>query len=105
MRKKKIKESLTVTRMLILVVTVFLLIEVPVMILTLIHALSNEEQTLLDHNVAENLILIINSLTCLLSPIYLAIYCGTSKLFRDTFKAVFIKQTGSHREEAGEVEV
>ena len=91
--------------MLILVVTIFLMVEVPVMIITMLHALSSEEQTLLDYNLAKILILIINSLTCLSSPINLAIYCGTSKLFRDTFKAIFMNKIAWNREGAQEVKV
>ena len=107
------KESLNITRMLILVVTVFLVVEVPVMIITMLHALSTEEHPLMDYNIAETLILILNSLTCLSSPINLAIYCGTSKLFRDTFrklfrdtfKTVFRNNAAGQKEEAPEVDV
>ena len=104
-RKKKMKESLNITRMLILVVTVFLIVEVPVMIITMLHALSTEEKPLLDYTIAETLVLIINCLTCLSSPINLAIYCGTSKLFRDTFRSIFMSQTSSPRVETQETEV
>ena len=99
------KESLNITRMLILVVTVFLIVEVPIMIITILHALSTEEQPLLNYNIAETLVLIINSLTCLSSPINLAIYCGTSKLFRDTFRDVFLIKIVSQRGEEQEVDV
>ena len=97
-RKKRVKESVKVTKMLILVVTAFLVIEIPLMIITILHALSTEDQQLLDYDIAEKCILIINTLTCLTSPLSLAIYCRTSKLFRDTFKSIFLDRFAGTRE-------
>ena len=73
--------------MLVLVVTVFLVIEIPLMIITILHALSSDT---LDYEVAEIVILVINILTCLTSPLNFAIYCGTSKEFRNKFGQLFL---------------
>ena len=87
------KDSLTVTRMLFLVVTVFLVVEIPIMIINILYALSSEDSRLIDHELAKRVVIIINSLTCLSSPLNLAIYCGSSKQFRDTFRDVFVLKT------------
>ena len=69
-----------------LVVTLFLVIEIPLMTIATLRALSTE---ILNHEVAEVVILVIYTLTCLTSPLNLAIYCGTSKEFRKQFCQIF----------------
>ena len=72
--------------MLILVVTVFLVSEIPLMVITSLHALSILTIPLMDYEMAGNVILIINILTCLSCPINLAIYCGMNNQFRYNLK-------------------
>ena len=67
------------------VITVFLMIEIPLMVITMLHALSTKEVPLLDYGIANNIILVINSFMCLSCPLNLAIYCGMSKQFRENF--------------------
>jgi hypothetical protein len=85
------KDSMSIAKMLILVVTVFLTIEIPKMVITALHALSTETNQLLDYEIAENIVLFINTFTCLTVPLNLFIYCGMSKQFRDTFHKLFIQ--------------
>ena len=85
------QDSLSITMMLILVVTVFLIIEIPKMVITALHALSTETNQLLNYELAENIVLFINTFTCLTVPLNLFIYCGMSKKFRDTFHTLFIQ--------------
>ena len=77
--------------MLILVVTIFLMIEIPMMVITALHALSTETTQLLDYTLAENIVLFINTFTCLTVPLKLFIYSGMSKQFRDIFHKLFIE--------------
>ena len=77
--------------MLILVVTIFLMIEIPKMVITALHALSTETTQLLDYTLAENIVLFINTFTCLTVPLKLFIYSGMSKQFRDIFHKLFIE--------------
>ena len=76
--------------MLILVVTIFLMIEIPKMVITALHALSTETIQLLDYKLAENIVLFINNFTCLTVPLKLFIYSGMSKQFRYIFHKLFI---------------
>ena len=76
--------------MLSLVMMVFLATEIPLMVITTLHALSTKENTLLDYEVAGNVVLFINTFTCLACPLNLTIYCGMSKQFRETFRDLFI---------------
>ena len=79
----KRKDSMRVTAMSVTVITVFLMIEIPLMVITMLHALSTKEAPLLDYGIANNIILVINSFMCLSCPLNLAIYCGMSKQFRE----------------------
>ena len=76
--------------MLILVVTVFLTIEIPLLGITALQAISIHTIPLMDYEVAGNVVLIVNTLTCLACPINLAIYCGMSKQFRKIFCEMFL---------------
>ena len=67
------------------VISVFLMTEIPLMVITMLHALSTKESPLLDYQIANNIILVINTFMCLSCPLNLAIYCGMSKQFRKNF--------------------
>ena len=77
--------------MLILVMMVFLTIEIPLMVITSLHALSTSTNHLLDYELAGDIVLFINAFTCLACPLNFAIYCGMSKQFRETFYGLFTR--------------
>ena len=90
-QRKVRRDSLRITMMLVLVVTIFLLIEIPLMVIATLHALSTKANQLMDYELAGNAVLFINTFTCLTCPINFSIYCSMSKQFRDTFFAIFVE--------------
>jgi hypothetical protein len=72
--------------MLIVVVTAFLAVEIPLAVVTLLHIISSTVAEILDYSVANVLILFTNFFIILSYPINFAIYCGMSRQFRETFK-------------------
>ncbi|GAB6027467.1 hypothetical protein CHUAL_001723 [Chamberlinius hualienensis] len=102
---KKLRDSNCTTLMLIVVVSVFLVVEIPLAVVTLLHTISSTFKShLLDYYAANVLILFTNFFIMLSYPINFAIYCGMSRQFRETFKELFIgggispaKRDGSSR--------
>ncbi|XP_067006765.1 sex peptide receptor [Anabrus simplex] len=90
---KRLRDSNCTTLMLIVVVTVFLLVEIPLAVVTVLHIYSNSIQEILDYSVANILILFTNFFIIVSYPINFAIYCGMSRQFRETFKELFIRGT------------
>ncbi|XP_064215211.1 sex peptide receptor isoform X2 [Tribolium castaneum] len=88
---KKLRDSNCTTLMLIVVVTVFLIVEIPLVVVTLLHIISSTFIEFLDYYVANTLILFTNFFIILSYPINFAIYCGMSRQFRETFKELFIR--------------
>lgn len=94
---KKLRDSNCTTLMLIVVVTVFLIVEIPLVVVTLLHIISSVFIEFLDYYVANTLILFTNFFIILSYPINFAIYCGMSRQFRETFKELFIRGAVSTR--------
>nr|CAH7747403.1 unnamed protein product [Callosobruchus chinensis] len=94
---KKLRDSNCTTLMLIVVVSVFLVVEVPLVVVTMLHVISSTFIEFLDYYVANTLILFTNFFIILSYPINFAIYCGMSRQFRETFKDLFIKGAPSTR--------
>ncbi|KAL1516907.1 hypothetical protein ABEB36_000740 [Hypothenemus hampei] len=90
---KKLRDSNCTTLMLIVVVSVFLLVEIPLAIVTILHIISNSVIEFLNYEFVNTLIIFMNFFMILSYPINFAIYCGMSRQFRETFKELFI--TGS----------
>ncbi|KAG8300019.1 hypothetical protein J6590_086507 [Homalodisca vitripennis] len=90
---KKLRDSNSITLMLIVIVTVFLCTEIPLAVVTILHILSCTTKRFLDYNVANVLVLFTNFFIIVSYPINFAIYCGMSQQFRDTFKELFIRGT------------
>lgn len=89
---RKLRDSNCTTLMLIVVVTVFLIVEIPLVVVTLLHVLSSMViKGFLDYYFANILILFTNFFIILSYPINFAIYCGMSRQFRETFKDLFIR--------------
>lgn len=89
---KKLREANCTTLMLIVVVTVFLIIEIPLAVITTLHIISSAIIEFLDYRVANLFILFANFFLIVSYPINFAIYCGMSRQFRETFKEIFCKQ-------------
>jgi neuromedin U receptor 1 len=94
---KKMRDSNSTTIMLIVVVTVFLLVEVPLAVLTILHIISSTLFEFLDYNVVNVCILFSNFFIIVSYPINFAIYCGMSRQFRETFKDLFIRGSSTAR--------
>lgn len=94
---RKMRESNSTTIMLIVVVTVFLLVEVPLAVLTILHIISSSIIEFLDYHVVNICILFSNFFIIVSYPINFAIYCGMSRQFRETFKDLFIRAGSTAR--------
>jgi hypothetical protein len=90
---KGLRDSNCTTLMLIVVVTVFLLVETPLAVVTVLHIISSTITEILDYSIANVLILFTNFFIIVSYPINFAIYCGMSRQFRETFKDLFVRQT------------
>ncbi|CAL8111659.1 unnamed protein product [Orchesella dallaii] len=90
---RKMRDANSTTIMLIVVVTVFLFVEVPLAIITVLHLVSNTvvELPFIESDMVAVLILFSNFFITLSFPINFAIYCGMSRQFRETFKDLFIR--------------
>lgn len=86
--------------MLIVVVTVFLLVEIPLAVITALHIISAVIVEILDYRIANLCILLANFSLMVSYPINFAIYCGMSRQFRETFKEIFVTQFGIRRSTA-----
>ena len=56
---------------------------------TRIKFLCLQDRVLLNYDIANNIVLIINTFMCLSCPLNLIIYCGMSKQFRENFYMLF----------------
>lgn len=89
---RKLRDSNCTTLMLIVVVTVFLIVEIPLAVVTILHIISSSSiSEILDYDIANILIVFSNFFIILSYPINFAIYCGMSRQFRETFKELFIR--------------
>lgn len=88
---KKMRDSNCTTMMLIVVVSVFLIVEVPLAVVTVLHIISSTVSEFLDYKFANVFILFSNFIIIITYPINFAIYCGMSRQFRETFKEMFVK--------------
>uniref|UniRef100_A0AAG5DY00 G-protein coupled receptors family 1 profile domain-containing protein n=1 Tax=Anopheles atroparvus TaxID=41427 RepID=A0AAG5DY00_ANOAO len=90
---KRLRDSNCTTLMLIVVVTVFLVVEIPLGVITALHIISSLIYEFLDYYIANLFILFGNFFLIVSYPINFAIYCGMSRQFRETFKEIFIKSS------------
>ncbi|XP_035903371.1 insulin-like receptor isoform X5 [Anopheles stephensi] len=88
---KRVRDSNCTTLMLIVVVTVFLVVEIPLGVITALHIISSLLYEFLDYYIANLFILFANFFLIVSYPINFAIYCGMSRQFRETFKEIFLK--------------
>ena len=90
------RDAQSTTLMLIVVIAVFLTTEIPLMVITALHTLSNRYKdwklwlvligvsfsfsfSFMDYDVAKSIILVINAFICFSFPLNFAIYCGMSR--------------------------
>lgn len=99
---KKQREANYTTLMLIVVVTVFLLVEIPLAVITALHIISAVIVEILDYRLANRCILFANFALMVSYPINFAIYCGMSRQFRETFKDIVGTKFGGKRSTAAE---
>ncbi|XP_017491262.1 PREDICTED: sex peptide receptor-like, partial [Rhagoletis zephyria] len=100
-RKKRNDLSNSTTYMLIVVVSVFLCVEIPMAIATIIHLLVNMEIITFEGDshrpFTQITVLLVNFIIMLSFPLNFAIYCGMSAQFRNTFKALFVGRLFNQR--------
>ena len=88
---RKLRDSNCTTLMLIVVVSVFLATETPLMICTLLHVVQNALQIqIAPYETLNSTILFTNFFIMLSYPVNFAIYCGMSRQFREAFKDLFV---------------
>lgn len=93
-KSKRASDKNCTTLMLIIVVSVFLIVEVPLAIITALHVFSSLFFiTFLDYQIANNCILFANFFLILSYPVNFALYCGMSRQFRETFREIFFKRS------------
>ena len=82
--------------MLIVVVSCFLAVEIPLAVLTMLHIFdASLELGMLNYYVINVLILFTNFFISLSYPINFGIYCGMSRQFRETFQGLFMPSASS----------
>ena len=69
---------------------IFLLVELPLGIITILHTISSTIHDFLDYSAVKSIVLAVNLCICLSYPLNFGIYCGMSRQFRETFKELFI---------------
>ncbi|XP_053648445.2 sex peptide receptor-like [Cherax quadricarinatus] len=97
---KKLSDSNCTTLMLIAVVSVFLVTEIPLAVITLLHIISNMGIVIFSNDSYYMLMyffIISNSFIIFSYPINFAIYCGMSRQFRETFSDLFIRRRSAPR--------
>lgn len=93
----RLRDSNCTTLMLIVVVSAFLIVEIPLGVVTVLHVLTSMMVQILDYDIAHTLILFTNFCIILSYPINFAIYCGMSRQFRETFKELFVRGVATNR--------
>lgn len=100
-KSKRANDKNCTTLMLIIVVSVFLLVEIPLAIITSLHVFSSMKLIdFLDYRIANLCILLLNFFLILSYPVNFALYCGMSRQFRETFRDIFfgkrLKENGNN---------
>ncbi|XP_063710031.1 sex peptide receptor [Culicoides brevitarsis] len=90
---KKLRDANCTTLMLIVIVSAFLIVEIPLAVITALHIISSLYFEFLNYEIANLFILFANFSLVVSYPINFAIYCGMSRQFRETFKEIFLRGT------------
>lgn len=87
------RDNQCTTLMLVVIVSVFLLTEIPLAITTLLHVTQNVlDISFANYKTLNSTILFTNFFIMLSYPVNFAIYCGMSRQFRETFKALILNR-------------
>ena len=70
----------------------FLAVELPLGIITILHTMSSTIVDFLDYSLVKSTVLVVNLCICLSYPLNFGIYCGMSRQFRETFKELFMQR-------------
>lgn len=92
-KSKRANDKNCTTFMLIIVVSVFLIVEIPLAIITVLHIISSLFINFLDYRIANLCILFANFFLILSYPVNFGLYCGMSRQFRETFREIFFKRS------------
>jgi hypothetical protein len=92
-KSKRANDKNCTTLMLIIVVSVFLIVEIPLAIITALHIISSLFIDFLDYRIANICILFANFFLILSYPVNFALYCGMSRQFRETFREIFFRRS------------
>jgi len=90
-KNSTVRRTTRTTYMLIILNIVFLLVEVPLSVLIMLHAISSSFYEFLDYDIANLLVLIFTFLIILSYPINFGIYCTLSSQFLASFKSLMKK--------------
>lgn len=86
------RDANSTTFMLIVVVSVFLIVEIPLAVTTAVHITENLFELELISNRFLNITIIFSNFFIIISyPLNFAIYCGMSRAFRETFQQMFVR--------------
>ncbi|KAJ1521631.1 hypothetical protein ONE63_003278 [Megalurothrips usitatus] len=99
---RKLRDSNCTTLMLIVVVAVFLMVEIPLAVVTTLHIISSSVRDFLNYTIVNTLILFTNFFIIISYPINFAIYCGMSRQFRETFRELFLNGGGPSKTRRGQ---
>lgn len=102
---KKLRDSNCTTLMLIVVVSVFLIAEIPIAVVTSMHIVSSLIIEFLDYGIANVFILLTNFFLVLSYPINFGIYCGMSRQFRETFKEIFMGRMAGKKDSSSKYSI
>lgn len=95
---KKLRDANCTTLMLIVIVSAFLIVEIPLAVITALHIISSLLFEFLNYEIANLFILFANFSLVVSYPINFAIYCGMSRQFRETFKEIFLRGATSKKD-------
>jgi len=87
-KSSTVRKTNRTTYMLIILNAVFLLVEVPLSVLTVLHILSSSVHEFLDYAFVNKLMLFLNLLIVLSYPVNFAIYCSLSSQFLAAFQSL-----------------
>ncbi|KAL7743970.1 hypothetical protein ACLKA6_001205 [Drosophila palustris] len=102
---KKLRDSNCTTLMLIVVVSVFLIAEIPIAVVTAMHIVSSLIIEFLDYGIANIFIMMTNFFLVLSYPINFGIYCGMSRQFRETFKEIFMGRSAGKKDSSSKYSI
>ncbi|XP_023321473.1 sex peptide receptor [Eurytemora carolleeae] len=84
------RDANSTTMMLIVVIAVFLVVEIPLAVMSALHTISSSVHEFMNYELARDIVLFIDTTICLSYPVNFAIYCGMSRQFRTTFSSLIL---------------